>query len=200
MRKEGKRVRMTEKSRRASRAPRREGVPLKDVELKLISELPKNSRRSDRELAKVIGASQPTVTRTRVRLEKEGTIKEYTMIPDFTKLGYHLLSLIFVKLKKTLHPEEANKARAIARQELKDSSFDVIMLERGMGLGYDGVIIAFHKEYTSYKKHVETLREYPFLDFSGIDGFLVSLDDKIRYLPLTFTHLANHLPSMKNEK
>ena len=37
---------------------------LKDVELKLFSELMKNSRRSDRELAKVIGVSQPTVTRT----------------------------------------------------------------------------------------------------------------------------------------
>jgi DNA-binding Lrp family transcriptional regulator len=39
----------------------------------------KNSRRSDRELALVLGISQPTVTRLRTRLEKEGIIKEYTM-------------------------------------------------------------------------------------------------------------------------
>lgn len=44
---------------------------MKDVELKLISELLKNSRRSDRELAKTLGVSQPTVSRTLKRLEKE---------------------------------------------------------------------------------------------------------------------------------
>ena len=56
---------------------------MKEVELKLISELMKNSRRSDREVAKAIGISQPTVSRTISRLEKEGVIKEYTIIPDF---------------------------------------------------------------------------------------------------------------------
>jgi DNA-binding Lrp family transcriptional regulator len=49
---------------------------LREVELRLISELMKNSRKSDRELARTIGTSQPTVTRTRNRLEKEGYIKE----------------------------------------------------------------------------------------------------------------------------
>jgi DNA-binding Lrp family transcriptional regulator len=42
---------------------------MKDVELRLISELMKNSRRSDKELAKVIGVSQPTVTRIRLKLQ-----------------------------------------------------------------------------------------------------------------------------------
>ncbi|MFZ0965605.1 MAG: Lrp/AsnC family transcriptional regulator, partial [Candidatus Bathyarchaeia archaeon] len=60
---------------------------MKKVELNLISELMKNSRQSDRNLAKVIGVSQPTVTRIRNKLEKEGYIREYTMIPDFSKLG-----------------------------------------------------------------------------------------------------------------
>ena len=43
---------------------------MKDFELKLISELMKNSRRSDRELAKILQVSQPTVTRVRTKLEK----------------------------------------------------------------------------------------------------------------------------------
>jgi DNA-binding Lrp family transcriptional regulator len=34
-----------------------------NVELRLISELMQNSRRSDRELARALGISQPTVTR-----------------------------------------------------------------------------------------------------------------------------------------
>ena len=49
--------------------PKGKGSQLKDVELRLISELIKDSRRSDRELAKAIGVSQPTVSRVRVRLE-----------------------------------------------------------------------------------------------------------------------------------
>jgi Lrp/AsnC family transcriptional regulator for asnA, asnC and gidA len=60
---------------------------VKDIELKLISELMKNSRRSDRALAKVLKTSQPMVTRTRARLEREGYLREYTVIPDFHKLG-----------------------------------------------------------------------------------------------------------------
>jgi DNA-binding Lrp family transcriptional regulator len=65
---------------------------MKKIEWMLLSELVKNSKQSDRELAKKTGASQPTVTRTRTRLEKEGYIKEYTIIPDFSKLGFELMS------------------------------------------------------------------------------------------------------------
>jgi len=37
----------------------------KDIEMRLLSELMKNSHRSDRELARTLKTSQPTVTRTR---------------------------------------------------------------------------------------------------------------------------------------
>lgn len=57
----------------------------------------KNSKRSDRELSKIVRVSQPTITRT--RLEREGYIKEYTIIPDFAKLGFELLAITFVKLR-----------------------------------------------------------------------------------------------------
>jgi DNA-binding Lrp family transcriptional regulator len=74
---------------------------MKDVELKLVVELMKNSRRSDRELARTLGVSQPTVTRTRARLEKEGFIKEYTIVPDFSKLGFGIMSVFFMKTKQS---------------------------------------------------------------------------------------------------
>ncbi|MGA2309647.1 MAG: winged helix-turn-helix transcriptional regulator [Candidatus Bathyarchaeia archaeon] len=76
-----------------------EREPLKDTEAALISELISNSRRSDRELARAIGVSQPTVSRIIKRLEREGVVNEYTMIPDFRKLGYNLCAFIFLKLK-----------------------------------------------------------------------------------------------------
>jgi len=53
-------------------------------------------------LARAVGVSQPTVSRMIKKLEKEGYIKEYTMVPDFQKLGYHLLALLLIKLKQGL--------------------------------------------------------------------------------------------------
>ena len=66
--------------------------------VKLLFEMLKNSRRSDRELAKVLGVSQPTVTRTRQRLEKE-YIRSYTLFPLFDKIGYGIIAFTFFKSK-----------------------------------------------------------------------------------------------------
>lgn len=172
---------------------------MKDVELKLISELMKNSRRSDRELAKAVGVSQPTVSRLVKKLEKDGTIKEYTMIPDFRRLGYELLALTFVKLREPLGSEETEKARRIAKQELEESHYGVLLLERGIGLGYDGVIVALYKDYAAYTEHRNQLREYSFLEVTDVEGFLISLDDEVHYRPLTLQALAKQLLAMKKK-
>jgi DNA-binding Lrp family transcriptional regulator len=92
---------------------------VKDVELRLVSELMKNSRRSDRELAKTIGVSQPTVSRAVKRLEKEGYIQEYTIIPNFVKLGYRILALTFVKLKQPLDEQEIDRPERSQRMPSK---------------------------------------------------------------------------------
>ena len=109
---------------------------MKHIELQLISELMKNSRRSDRELAKALGVSQPTVSRLIKKLEKDGFIKEYTIVPDFHKLGYELLALTFVELKKGLDQEGIEKARKTTREDLKKAPLEIVLFERGMGEGH----------------------------------------------------------------
>ena len=69
---------------------------LKDVDFEIIFELMENSKISDRELAKRIGVSQPTVSRKRTKLEREGLL-EYTAIPDFKKLGFQIMVFSFSK-------------------------------------------------------------------------------------------------------
>lgn len=172
----------------------------KKAELKLISELMKNSRRSDRELAKAAGVSQPTVSRFLKKLENEGVIREYTIIPDFSKLGYGLLALNFVTLRKSLAPEEVMKARKTAKERVEQSQFGIVMLERGIGLGFDGVIVSLYKDYTDYAKHKNALKNFSFIDNSKIETFLIDLHDKVKYRPLSFRTIAEQLFSLNREE
>jgi DNA-binding Lrp family transcriptional regulator len=166
---------------------------VKDVELKLIYELTKNSRRSDRELARAIGTSQPTVSRVIKKLKKEGIIREYTMIPDFIKLGYKIMALTFCSLKE-LNPEEYEEVIAAIKMDSGDEQLQkIIMFERGLGLESTGVVVSLHEDYSSYVEFIDKLKEYPFLEMSKPGSFLISLDDKVRYRPLTLSALANHV-------
>jgi DNA-binding Lrp family transcriptional regulator len=164
---------------------------MREIEWKLLSELMKNSRRSDRDLAKAIGSSQPTVTRARTKLEREGYIREYTMIPDFRRLGYEIMALTFVNTELGFTREAIEKTRNAIRKRIRDAPLNLIMVERGKGMKYDGVVISLHKTYESFNKLRDRLRQYPFVQYD-IDSFLISLHDENRYLPLTLKILAEH--------
>jgi len=167
---------------------------LKDVELKVVSELMKNSRRSDRELAHTIGVSQPTVARAIASLKKQGVIREYTMIPDFKKLGYALASLTFVRLDTTLTRAEIQKAREITAKELcRGCPSEIVLFERGIGMNFNGVIIAFHKDYASYTKLRDKIKGYDFVDQLRTDSFMIDLKDEVHYRYVTFSTLAQNL-------
>ena len=172
---------------------------MKDIERRLVSELMKNCRRSDRELAKVLGVSQPTVTRTLHKLEKEGIIKEYTAVPDFRKLGYTLLAVTFVKLKRHLSKDELEKAKKSGKEGAKEN-LNFIMLERGMGMGYDGVFLSFHTDYSSFTEHMKWLAQFDYLEVSDVQSFLIDLEDEIRYRSLTFSTLTKHILTLQTKQ
>jgi DNA-binding Lrp family transcriptional regulator len=173
---------------------------MKDIELRLISELMKNSFRSDRELAQALKVSQPTVSRIRARLEKEGYISEYTAVPNFNKIGYHLFALTFFSWKQGLNSNGMEEARKWALEKAPLVSHNVVLIERGIGLGYDSFMASFHKDYSSYAKLVEEVKKCPYMNTSKLDSFLVDLDDKVHYRPLTFSTLAKHLLKMNEGK
>jgi DNA-binding Lrp family transcriptional regulator len=173
---------------------------MKTLELRLISELMKDSHVSDRKLAKRLGTSQPTVSRLRSRLEEEGYIKEYTIIPDFNKLGYKIMALTFVRLKATITSKVVEEARKVAAESLKTGPYEIVMLERGIGCASHGVVISYHRNYTSYKKLRKWLEQFAFLDIDRIDSFLIDLNDKVRYRPLTFKALAQDLLTPEKEE
>lgn len=174
-------------------------MTMKDVELKLLSELMKNSRRSDRDLAKTIGISQPTATRIRSKLEKQGYIREYTIIPDFHQLGYEIAALTFANLKEEPTPEEIDKVRQIEREMKKKTAFQSIMIAKGLGLGYEIVIAAFHENYASFMDFIQMIKQCSFVDPSSVDSFVISLTDE-HYRHLTFATLAKHMLTLKKNK
>jgi DNA-binding Lrp family transcriptional regulator len=178
---------------------------MKNIDLRLIAELMKNSRRSDKELAKVIGVSQPTVARTRQRLEKEGYIQEYTIVPQYPKIGYEIMSLTFYKLRQGLTQKELHDMRKEAMQLERRNVNANLMIMNGVGLGYDLVAVTFHKSYSSYRKYVENIKESadaklgPYFDVSRIESFVINLGDKENYQPLTFSKIADQLLKMDQE-
>jgi DNA-binding Lrp family transcriptional regulator len=159
---------------------------LKAVELKLISELMKNSRRSDRELARSIGVSQPTVTRLRARLEKEKVITEYTMIPDFQKLGFEILAITSLAMNKEPDSKEFEKALSTFQ--------NILMFERGLGLRSSHMVVSLHEDYSSYTEFKRKLDENEFWKVTGSTSFLVNLKKDSGFL--SFSNLAKELVKM----
>lgn len=126
----------------------------------------KDSRRSDRELAKTLGISQPTVSRTIRKLQKEGIIKEYTVIPDFYKLGFEILAITFLAV------EDETDIKIFQ----ESTSHNVLMVERGLGLRYySHVIVSLHEDYSSCLEFGRRLRET--WAVTRLESFLVSLKD-----------------------
>jgi DNA-binding Lrp family transcriptional regulator len=166
---------------------------MKDIELRLISELMKNSCRSDRELGKALGVSQPTVSRTKARLEKEGYILEYTIVPNFNKLGYHLFALTFFSLKTDIPADEMPNAVKLGLERAAEVPSNVILIERGIGLHFDSFMASFHKDYSSYSSMMQRVKTSRYLDLETVESFIVDLNDKVHYRYLTLSTLANNL-------
>ena len=160
----------------------------------MISELVKNSRRSDRELAKALGVSQPTVSRIRVRLEKQGLV-DYSAVPNLAKLGFEIIAVTFAQRKFEKHPEiNLKKASDFAQRHPS-----LIFGAAGHGLGYDRIAISIHRNYSDYSKFLQELRNEWAETMYIKESFIVSVQSKDVIQPLSLRHFADHLKNEKRE-
>jgi DNA-binding Lrp family transcriptional regulator len=166
---------------------------MKDVELRLISELVKNSRRSDRELAKTIGVSQPTVSRIIARLQKEGKIKEFTMIPDLKQLGYNIMAVIFLSTQETEKEEEVTERLKDVRKMEEETRVANLVVVNGTGLGKGRMIINLYKDYSDFMKSLKIIKNLPTIDADETESFLVDLNDKRNFRILSLKQLARNI-------
>jgi DNA-binding Lrp family transcriptional regulator len=161
---------------------------LKEIEIKLVCELIRNSRKSDRELAKIIGVSQPTVSRIRTRLEKEGVI-EYTGSANLRKLGFEIIAITFGNKKREQRPE----AKGTKVKGLTAKNPNMIFVSTGMGLGSDVVAVSVHKTYSDYAEYVQEIRAEWAESMTLTGSFLIALDSDDVLRPLSLRYIADCL-------
>ena len=139
--------------------------------LSVFSELIKNSKMSDRDIAKKLNISQPTVTRIRKKLESTGFITEYTLIPNFPKLGFEIVAFIFFNANRCIGKEVKNKAHEWI---FKNSS--IMFSAAGDGIrGKNCAIVTMHKNFTEYTNFLNDFKRTFGGDVGPVETFLVSL-------------------------
>ena len=162
---------------------------LKDIDFKILFELMKNSKISDRKLAKTVGVSQPTVSRRRARLEKE-LIDSYTVIPKWGKLGYEILAFTFVKTIQTLGLRDKYKAAQKRGRKWLMNNAHVIMSGGCRGMGVDGFMISVHKSYSDFDSFMAEHKRELGDTFTDVQTVLVNFGGSQILKPLHLKYLA----------
>ncbi|WP_297071279.1 Lrp/AsnC family transcriptional regulator [Thermococcus sp.] len=68
------------------------------IDIRILKLLAKNARLTYKELAEILGTTRQRISRRMDRLERNGIIKKYTVIPNYDALGYvHVILGITVK-------------------------------------------------------------------------------------------------------
>ncbi len=166
---------------------------MREIESKVLSELMKNSRKSDRNMAKEIDHSQPTVTRTRHKLEKSGIIKEYTLIPDLRELGIEVLAFTFGHWSPQMlekHPEDVRVEKA---KKFITEHPNVIFASSGHGLGMGRMIVTIHKNYSDYIKFMREAEDEWAGLLTKLESFVISLESDTVIRPLSFRTLMEYI-------
>lgn len=136
---------------------------LKPIDRKILFELIKNARRSDRELAKILNVSQPTVTRKRAHIEKD-YIDGYTAIPRWEKIGFEIVAFTFVKHNiKYAKPKESEETFRKVKEWMLKQPNAVFAIE-GQGMGWDGIFVSLHKNYSDFTEFIKKHNS----EFSGL--------------------------------
>jgi DNA-binding Lrp family transcriptional regulator len=147
----------------------------KELVRRLLIELLRDSKQSDRKLAKKLGVSQPTITRTRGKLERDGFIRSYTIIPDFKKLGFEIIAFTFVKMD----PEVVSDEMLGRVRDYASKFANAIFASTGEGIGMTGVIASLHKNYRDYAQKLALFRKDWRTYMDDIQSFIMVIDEGV---------------------
>lgn len=145
---------------------------LDDIDRKLLGELLKDSNRSYRELARVIGVSAATVINHVQRLESAGVIKDYSIRLDHERLGYELtvITEITVSKGKLIETEEE-----IAKISNACAVYDITGLT-------DAMVIAKFKSRSDLSEFTKKLLAMPYVERTNTHVVLTTMKEDFRML------------------
>jgi hypothetical protein len=111
-------------------------------------------------------------------------------------VGYHILAANFLKLdhNSTLPPLDASSFKAFS-----GGSDAVLSFRRGLGMGFDAVIVSVHQDFQACDKFRNHIRKSMAQSILDLDTFLVDLDGEKDSLPLTFSLLADKIQTFSPE-
>jgi hypothetical protein len=122
------------------------------------------------------------------------------MVPDFAKLGFEIASIVFAKLKEPIPEEKLKDIRKQVRKTLWKEPMSNIVAMSGMGCNADRVVVAFHENYSAYTEYLNKIRSHPLVKVDQIRSYLVDLNDRSQYLPLTLSGLADYIAYKKRQE
>ncbi|ANF23234.1 Lrp/AsnC family transcriptional regulator [Thermococcus piezophilus] len=126
------------------------------IDVKILKLLAKNARLTYKELAEILGTTRQRISRRMDRLERNGIIKKYTIIPDYDALGY-----IHVILGITIRPSvDIDKVIELLKEDE-----NVKVIERALGSHNLVVHIVGPKDMKEMEKIISNVsRKIPGID------------------------------------
>jgi DNA-binding Lrp family transcriptional regulator len=140
--------------------------------LRVFGELLRDAGRSDRELARLLGVSQPTVTRVRHKLVKDGLIRQFTVVPDFGRLGFQVLAFNFFRSRLGKESGGDGGSGLLSKP-------DVVFAAECNGMGMGSVVVSLHRSYSDYVGFVRKIRVEGGDGVNLADSLVISLQGSV---------------------
>ena len=166
----------------------------------ILSRLIKNAKTSDRQLARELGVSQPTITRRRARLEREGFLN-YNTVPNFKKLGVELMAFMLLVFKRQVHEHDHEKEDCNHRLlTFISKQPNLVFASSGHGLGMTRIMMTVHKNYSDYVKFLGVIDDRWGTCLERNASFIISFKSDTILKQFSFENIIDYLHTESAEQ
>lgn len=164
-----------------------------DKMTELIFELLKDCNRSDRDFAKVLKVSQPTISRMRKKIVEEKMVLGFSAIPNFYSMGYRLMVITLVKNKHNFASTKTREEGFNKVQKWMMSKPNVVFCDFCRGMGMNGIMISFHKSYEEFDTFMTEHNNKLGSILNDTQNIIVNLGEHKVVKPFHFSYLSEDL-------
>src|SRR3989344_43991 len=108
------------------------------------------SNSSDREIGQKLNLSQPTVTRIRNRLERQGIILQYSVLPSMSTVGLSIMIFTLVRISNfEIRPKIFEWIKANPK---------IVFATEGEGIKENLLMISLHPGFSYYQQFLNDFR------------------------------------------